>query len=144
MASDAAAVLAERDAHPIVLFDGVCNLCHGTVRFLLERDPTARFRFAPLQSEIGGALLAHFGLDATAFDNVVLIDAEGAHARSDAALRCARVLGAPWSWARALAVIPRPLRDAAYDFVARNRYRWFGKKDTCPMPRPEWRARFLA
>lgn len=130
-------------AHPIVLFDGVCNLCHGAVRFLLERDPAARLRFASLQSGVGRALLAEHGIDADALDTIVLVDADGAHLRSDAALRIVRVLGPPWSWLRVLAALPRPLRDAAYDFVARNRYRWFGKKDACPMPRPEWTARFL-
>jgi predicted DCC family thiol-disulfide oxidoreductase YuxK len=131
-------------AHPIVLFDGVCNLCHRAVRFLLERDPAARLRFASLQSGVGRALLAEHGLDADALDTIVLVDADGAHLRSDAALRIVRVLGPPWSWLRVLAALPRPLRDAGYDFVARNRYRWFGKKDACPMPRAEWRTRFLA
>ena len=130
-------------AHPVVLFDGVCNLCHGTVRFLLERDPAARLRFASLQSDVGRALLARYGLDADALDTIVYVDAAGAHQRSDAALRIVRVLGPPWSWLRVLALLPLPLRDAAYDFVARNRYRWFGKKDACPMPRAEWTARFL-
>ena len=69
--------------------------------------------------------------------------AAGAHERSDAALRTARALGAPWSWLWLLIAIPRPLRDAAYDFVARNRYHWFGRKQACPVPRPEWRERFL-
>ena len=136
--------LADFAGHPVLLFDGVCNLCHGTVRFVLDRDRAARFRFAPLQSDVGRALLANFALDPDATDTVVLIDAAGAHTRSDAALRTARALGAPWSWLWPLAVIPRPLRDAAYDFVARHRYRWFGKKDACPLPRPEWRDRFLA
>jgi predicted DCC family thiol-disulfide oxidoreductase YuxK len=144
MASDVAAALAERGAHPILLFDGVCNLCHGSVRFLLERDRAARFRFAPLQSEFGRALLEHFALDPNELDSIVLIDAAGAHQRSDAALRSAQLLGAPWSGFRLLLAIPRPLRDAVYEFVARRRYRWFGKKDACPLPRPEWRARFLA
>jgi predicted DCC family thiol-disulfide oxidoreductase YuxK len=132
------------DAHPVLLFDGVCNLCHGAVRFVLDRDRAARFRFAPLQSEAGRALLTHFALDPNAIDAVVLIDAAGAHTRSDAALRVARILGAPWSWLGPLAAIPRPLRDAVYDFIARHRYRWFGRKDACPLPRPEWRERFLA
>ena len=131
------------DAHPVLLFDGVCNLCHGVVRFVLDHDRAARFRFAPLQSEVGRALLARFGLDADALDAVVLIDETGAHLRSDAALRVARRLGPPWSWLGPLAMIPRPLRDAVYDFVARHRYRWFGKRDACPLPRPEWRERFL-
>jgi predicted DCC family thiol-disulfide oxidoreductase YuxK len=144
MAGDVAAALAGRGAHPILLFDGVCNLCHGSVRFLLEHDRAARFRFAPLQSELGRALLAQFALDVDALDTVVLIDADGVHTRSDAALRSARLLGAPWSWSWLLAAIPRPLRDAAYAFVVRRRYRWFGRKDACPLPRPEWRDRFLA
>ena len=144
MASDVAATLADLEAHPVLLFDGVCNLCHGIVRFLLDRDREARLRFAPLHSDLGRALLAHFELDADVLDNVVLIDTGGAHARSDAILLCARLLGAPWSWSWLLRAIPRPLRDAVYDSVARNRYRWFGKKDACPLPRPEWQERFLA
>ena len=131
-------------AHPVLLFDGVCNLCHGSVRFLLERDGAARFRFAPIQSEPGRALLSRWNLDPDAIDSVVLSDAAGAHTRSDAALRAVRALGAPWSFLYALSMIPRPLRDAAYDFVVRHRYRWFGKLDACPLPRPEWRDRFLA
>jgi predicted DCC family thiol-disulfide oxidoreductase YuxK len=130
-------------AHPIVLFDGVCNLCHGAVRFLLEHDKNARLRFASLQSDVGRALLAEHDLDADALDTIVFVDAAGAHVRSDAALRIVRVLGPPWSWLRVLAVLPRPLLDATYDFVARNRYRWFGKKDACPMPRPELQDRFI-
>jgi predicted DCC family thiol-disulfide oxidoreductase YuxK len=132
------------DAHPVLLFDGVCNLCHGVVRFILDHDRDARFRFAPLQSEVGRALLTRFALDPDALDAVVLIDEAGAHVRSDAALRVARALGPPWNCLGPLAVIPRALRDAVYDFIARRRYRWFGKKDACPLPRPEWRERFLA
>jgi predicted DCC family thiol-disulfide oxidoreductase YuxK len=130
-------------AHPVVLFDGVCNLCHGAVRFVLERDPAARFRFAPLQSEIGRSLLERHGLDPGALDTVVLVDAGGAHARSDAALRIARELGFPWSWLAALRALPRPLRDALYGIVVRRRYRWFGRRDACPPPPPRWRERFL-
>jgi predicted DCC family thiol-disulfide oxidoreductase YuxK len=131
-------------AHPVVLFDGVCNLCHATVRFVLEHDRAARFRFVPLQSELGRALLEERGLDADALDNVVLVDAAGAHVRSDAVLRILAGLGAPWSWLAALRWLPTTLRDRTYGWIARNRYRWFGKKDACPLPRPEWRDRFLA
>jgi predicted DCC family thiol-disulfide oxidoreductase YuxK len=131
-------------AHPILLFDGVCNLCHGSVRFVLEHDPAARFRFAPLQSEVGRKLLTQHGLDPDAFDSMVLVDADGAHTKSAGMLRTARALGAPWSWAYPLIAIPERLRDAVYDWIAHNRYRWFGKKDACPIPRPEWRDRFLA
>ena len=132
------------DTHLVLLFDGVCNLCHGVVRFVLDHDRDARFRFAPLQSDVGRALLERFHLDPSAIDSVVVIDAAGAHARSDAALHTVRALGAPWSWLWLLIAIPRPLRDVVYDFVARHRYRWFGRKDACPVPRPAWRERFLA
>jgi predicted DCC family thiol-disulfide oxidoreductase YuxK len=129
---------------PILLFDGVCNVCHASVRFVLERDRAGRIRFAPLQSDVGRALAARHGFDVAAVDTVVLLDAEGVHQRSDAALRTARLLGAPWSWLWLLAALPRRLRDAAYDFFARRRYAWFGRRDACPLPRPEWRERFLA
>jgi predicted DCC family thiol-disulfide oxidoreductase YuxK len=138
------APLVREDAHPIVLFDGVCNLCHGTVRFVLERDRAARFRFAPLQSEPGRALLARHGLSADALDTMVLVDAEGAHTRSDAALRIAAGLGAPWRWLAPLRRLPRALRDPLYELVARRRYRWFGRRDACPAPPPGFRERFLA
>jgi predicted DCC family thiol-disulfide oxidoreductase YuxK len=130
-------------AHPVVLFDGVCNLCNGVVRFLIERDPAARFRFAALQSEAGRALLARHALDPDALDSFVLVDADGAHARSSAVLRVARELPAPWRWLWLAIAIPRPLRDALYDFLARRRYRWFGRRDACMVPTPALRQRFL-
>lgn len=144
MSAPAPLAPADLAAHPVLLFDGVCNLCHGSVRFVLDRDRHARFRFAPLQSELGRALLARHGLDPDALDTMVLVDADGAHARSDGFVRLVRGLGAPWSALALLAIVPRAIRDTAYDWVARNRYRWFGRKDACPMPRPEWRERFLA
>lgn len=129
---------------PIVLFDGVCNLCHGSVRFLLDHDRDGIFRFAPLQSELGRSLVTSAGGDPDVIDTMLLVDAEGTHVKSTAALRMVRALGAPWSWLFPLIAIPERVRDAAYDFIARNRYRWFGKRDSCPAPRPEWRERFLA
>jgi predicted DCC family thiol-disulfide oxidoreductase YuxK len=131
-------------AHPLVLFDGVCNLCAGVVRFVIERDPEARFRFAPLQSELGRALKLRHGLDPDALASFVLIDADGAATRSTAVLRILRGLGAPWRWLYLLRAIPLPLRDALYGFVAGNRYRWFGRRDTCLVPSPDLRSRFLA
>lgn len=130
--------------HPIVLFDGVCHLCAGVVRFAIARDPAARFRFAPLQSPLGRALLARHGYDPDAIDAVVLVDGDGAHDRSTAALRIAAGLRAPWRWlAPPLLLVPRPLRDAVYGWVARHRYRWFGRSDDCLVPTPEIRSRFL-
>jgi len=130
--------------HPIVLFDGVCHLCEGAVRFAIRRDPGARLRFAPLQSPLGRALLARHGLDPDALDAVVLVDGDGAHQRSTAALRIAAGLRAPWRWlAPPLLLVPRGLRDAVYGWVARRRHRWFGRRAECLVPTPELRARFL-
>lgn len=130
--------------HPILLFDGVCNLCAGAVRFAITRDREARLRFASLQSPEGQELLRRHGYEPGTLETVVLIDAAGAHDRSTAALRLLRQLPAPWRWlGPTLLVLPRPLRDAVYGFVARHRYGWFGRRDACLVPTPELRARFL-
>jgi predicted DCC family thiol-disulfide oxidoreductase YuxK len=128
---------------PIILFDGVCHLCAGAVQFILRRDPHYRFRFASLQSPVGIALREQHQIDTRSIDTLVLIDNGKAYTRSTAALRIARLLNAPWPLCYAAIVIPRPLRDAAYDFIARHRYRWFGKSEACLMPKPEWKERFL-
>jgi predicted DCC family thiol-disulfide oxidoreductase YuxK len=132
------------DDGPVVLFDGVCNLCEGAVRFLVLRDPAGVFRFAPLQSEVGRRLLARHGLSPDSLDTFVLVEGDRARVHSDAFLGIARRLPAPWSWLRVLALLPRRLRDAVYGVVVRNRYRWFGRKEACLVPTPELRARFLA
>lgn len=129
---------------PIVLFDGVCNLCSGSVQFLLKRDPEGRFRFASLQSDAGRRLMAEHGLDVEALNSVVLIEGGRAWQESSAALRIARHLPGAWKLLRVFAAVPRPLRDAVYRWIARNRYRWFGKAETCWLPTPELKARFLA
>lgn len=143
MAPDAPLPVDPRE-HPIVLFDGVCPLCEGVVRFAIARDPVARFRFAPLQSPLARALLVRHGHDPDAIDAVVLVDGDGAHDRSSAALRLAAGLRGPWRWLAApLRLVPRRLRDAVYDRIARRRHRWFGRRDGCLVPTPELRARFL-
>lgn len=125
------------------MFDGVCNLCAAAVRFVIERDPAARFSFASLQSDTARRLLEQAGLLATLPDSIVLLDEEGVHTRSDAALRIAAGLRRPWYFAAGLNVVPKALRDRVYDFVARRRYRWFGKQDACLVPTPELQSRFL-
>jgi predicted DCC family thiol-disulfide oxidoreductase YuxK len=130
-------------AHPIVLFDGVCNLCSGAVQFIIRRDPAGRFRFASLQSPLGEELLARFGIDPGLLDSVILVEGDRWSKESDAALRVARGLGGAWKALAILRVIPRPIRDAVYRLIARNRYRWFGKKESCWLPTPELRGRFL-
>jgi predicted DCC family thiol-disulfide oxidoreductase YuxK len=126
-----------------VLFDGVCNLCNGSVQFILKRDPQGLFRFASLQSEAGRSLMDQHGLDPGALSSVVVIEDGRVWQESSAALRVARHLPGAWKLLRVFAVIPRPLRDAVYRLIARNRYRWFGKTETCWLPTPELQGRFL-
>lgn len=133
----------DTSATPVLLFDGVCNLCNGWVQFVMAREREPRLVFAPLESEIGRELLAQVGLADGRPDSLVLIQDGQAHVRSDAALRIVSQLRAPWSWMAAFRIVPSGLRDTIYDWVARNRYRWFGRKDECPIPTPAQRARFL-
>jgi predicted DCC family thiol-disulfide oxidoreductase YuxK len=127
---------------PVVLFDGICNLCNASVKWLIKRDKKAKLRFAPLQSDFGRqSLRAHPG---QLPDSVVLIDQGKVYTRSAAALRIAGHLGFPWSLLRVFGILPRGLRDAMYGWVAKNRYKWFGKQDACMVPTPALRARFVA
>jgi predicted DCC family thiol-disulfide oxidoreductase YuxK len=128
----------------VILFDGLCNLCAGSVRFVLERDPAGAFDFASLQSEAARRLIANAGRSPAELpDSIVLIDTHGVHLRSDAALRIAARLRQPWPLLAAFRILPRALRDVVYDFVARRRYGWFGKRESCLVPSPNLRARFL-
>ncbi len=128
-----------------MLFDGVCNLCNGTVRFILERDPRGRFRFAAQQSEAGQELLREHGLleRGGLADSVVVLEGGRVYLESDAALHILRRLGGVWRLAYALWVIPKPLRDRVYRLVARHRYRIFGRREQCMVPTPELKRRFL-
>jgi len=128
---------------PIVLFDGVCNLCNWSVQFIIKHDPHGRFRFASLQSIGGQQLLALHAIDPEAIDSMLLIVGSRWYGRSDAALEIARRLAWPWPLTYALTIIPRRLRDWGYDLIARNRYHWFGRMDTCMVPTPALRDRFL-
>lgn len=129
---------------PVLLFDGVCNLCNGAVNFVIDHDAAERFRFASLQSEAARPLLARAGLPADYLGSLVLIDGLRAYVRSDAVLEAARRLGGPWALAYILKLLPRSWRDAAYDWIAQRRYRWFGRRDTCRLMTPELKARFLS
>jgi predicted DCC family thiol-disulfide oxidoreductase YuxK len=133
----------------ILLYDGLCPLCNGFVRFLLRQDRRQIFFFAPLQGALAQTLLTRHGIDPTALDTVVLVLAEGTPAewllvRSDAATQALVMLGGGWAlWARILQRLPRGLREARYRFVARWRYRIFGKYAACPLPAQKHAARFL-
>ncbi|NOT48398.1 MAG: thiol-disulfide oxidoreductase DCC family protein [Acidobacteria bacterium] len=127
----------------IVLFDGVCNFCNGSVNFIIEHDKAGYFKFAPLQSEIGEKLAEKYGIDRAETDSVVMIEDERAFTHSEAAMRIARRLDGIWSLAYALRIIPRPVRDWAYKLFAKYRYKLFGRRDQCMIPTPDVRARFL-
>jgi predicted DCC family thiol-disulfide oxidoreductase YuxK len=131
------------DATFYVLFDGVCNLCNSSVQFIIRNDRRGRFRFAALQSEVGRELLQQYQLPEKALNTVVLIAGGRAFTRSTAALEIARRLDGAWPICYAAVALPRFLRDSAYNFIARNRYRWFGKQEACMMPSPELKQRFL-
>ena len=134
----------EQSGKKIILFDGVCNLCNGAVQFIIKRDGGDRFRFAALQSELGQELCRARHIDTTQIDSIILIDPGIAYyVKSDAALEIARELRGYGWMPLMLGWIPRGVRDAVYDVVARNRYRWFGKKDQCMIPTPELQKRFL-
>lgn len=130
------------DGPPVVFFDGVCGLCNGTVDWLLARDRRARLRFAPLQGETARRLLGELPEDALEW-TFLLRDGAGTHERSDAVLGALQHVGGPWSLIRVLRLVPRALRDAVYRFVARRRYRWFGRRDACRLPSTAERERFL-
>lgn len=129
--------------HPILLFDGVCNLCNGFVQFVIKRDEKGLFRFTALQSEPGQELLATYQQERSNFSTVILIENGQVYTHSDVALIVAKRLGGLWSLFYIFKIIPRPVRDSIYNWVARNRYRWFGEKPQCMIPTPDIKSRFL-
>ena len=129
--------------HPIILFDGECNLCATAVQFIIRRDPEARFRFAALQSPVGERLLADYALQDLQTETMVLLARGQAYLRSDAALEISRGLSGTWPALALLRYLPRRLRDAGYCWIAARRMRWFGRSSSCLLPSPELRRRFL-
>ena len=139
----------EPEPHLIVLYDGICGLCNRLVQFLLKRDKYDRLKFASLQSELAHTTLARHGAEASDLDTIQIIENCGQTnerllSRSDAILRAAKALGGIWKFAAVFgSYLPRGLRDSFYKFVARNRYSVFGKYDTCLLPEPKYRKKFL-
>ncbi len=127
----------------ILLFDGVCNLCNGIVQFTIQRDPKGKFKFASLQSESGQSLLKQFGLPTNDFDSFVFINGNNYFLKSSAGLHVLKELGGVWKVFYIFIIIPRPLRDFIYNIIAKTRYKIFGKRDTCMIPTPELKQRFL-
>lgn len=128
----------------VVIFDGVCNFCNGTVDFIIARDRGRRFRFAPMQTDAARALIDRYYAPGVEPDTFLLIRDGTCLVRSDAAVAIARELTWPWPLLGALAIVPRPIRDACYGLFARHRYRLFGRRDACRTPGPEIRDRFLS
>jgi predicted DCC family thiol-disulfide oxidoreductase YuxK len=129
--------------NPVILFDGVCNLCSGAVRFVIKHDPERQFRFASLQSNFGEAVMKHFGLPVDQFNSFILMENGKIYTRSTGALRVAKKLRGTLSLVYAFIIIPRFIRDAVYNLIARKRYKWFGKKEECWVPTPELRSLFI-
>jgi predicted DCC family thiol-disulfide oxidoreductase YuxK len=127
----------------VVLFDGVCNLCDASVTFVIDRDPAGEIRFAALQSEVGQALRRRFRVPDEAAASVLFVEDGRCYRESTAALRICRYLSGWWPLLAWLLVLPVPVRDLVYRWIARNRYRWFGVREACRVPTPELRARFL-
>ncbi len=127
----------------LMLFDGVCHLCDAGVRFIVRHDAAGRMKFAPIQSPLGRELYTRHDLDPESPNTMLFLTPRGAFQASAAALEIARTLGGLWKIALIFKALPPALRDAAYDFIARHRYRWFGKNETCMMPTPDLQARML-
>lgn len=129
--------------HSIILFDGVCNLCNGAVNFVIKRDPGNVFKFTPLQEKQGVLLLKKHAIDAQKLDSIVLVENKKVYTKSSAALRIARKMSNLWPLFFVLLIIPSYIRDGVYDFIAKNRYKWFGKKEQCIIPAPGLKEKFL-
>lgn len=125
----------------IVLFDGVCNFCDSSVQYIIKRDPLSKFRFAAIESPIGNELKEQYDIKDSS--SIVLIQDGKQYTKSTAVLKIAKELKGPTKLLYAFVVIPKPLRDIAYAFIAKNRYKWFGQKETCRIPTPAERSRFL-
>lgn len=127
----------------ILLFDGVCNLCNSSVNFIIDHDPKGHFKFAALQSDFGQKKLEELGYNQEEFDSLVLLSNGQVYKKSSAALRIAKKLTGLYPLLYAFIIIPPFIRHGVYDIIARNRYKWWGKRDSCRMPTPELRARFV-
>lgn len=128
---------------PIILFDGVCNLCNRSVQFVIKRDRKNIFRFASLQGQTGQALLKKFDLPADDLNSFILVEGDRVYKKSTAALRVARSLSGGWSLLYGFMIVPPFIRNTVYSLIAKNRYRWFGKREECMIPSPDLKSKFL-
>ena len=143
--SEIASFLAMTDENKkIILFDGVCNLCNSSVQFVIQHDKKDIFRFVALQSDLGKEIINHIGIDIKNTDSIILYEPGKAYYyKSTAALKIAKSLGGVWSIASFFIIVPTFIRDFVYDYIAKNRYKWYGKKDSCMIPTPALQSKFL-
>lgn len=127
----------------IVLFDGVCNLCSSSVQFILKRDKKNQFLFGSLQGNYGQGILRKYNLPADSFNSFMLLEGEKLYTKSSGALRMLKYLGGAWSLLYVFIIVPKFIRDGVYNWIAKNRYKWFGRKEECWLPSTEWKKRFL-
>lgn len=130
-------------SNPVLYFDGVCNLCNGVVKFIIKRDKKAKFKFSSLQSISGQAILKQHNLSLVNLESFILIKDNKFYNKSSAGLMVLKELGGGWKLLYAFIIIPKPIRDFIYDIIAKRRYKIFGKQDTCMVPTPELKERFL-
>ncbi len=135
--------MTKQNTHKIILFDGVCNLCNSTVIRVIKNDKNDLFRFTTLQGAVGQVIVTEHGIDTSKTDSIILIDNNKAYTKSTAALRIAKNLSGAYPLLYGFIIIPNFIRDWVYDFIAKNRYKWYGKKDSCMIPTPELKAKFL-
>lgn len=127
----------------LILFDGVCNLCNNSVQFVIKKDQQNDYLFAPLQSDIGQQIIKAFNIDTAKTDSILLYTNGKLYSKSTAALKVAATLGFPTSILSVFLIVPAFIRNWVYDFIAKNRYKWYGKKEACMIPTPELKAKFL-
>jgi predicted DCC family thiol-disulfide oxidoreductase YuxK len=131
------------DNYSIILFDGICNFCNSSVNFIIKRDKGNHFKFASLQSEIGQKFLTEYDFSHTEFDTIILIEKGELYTRSTAALRIAKSLSGIWKLFYIFIIVPPPVRNYFYDLLSRNRYKWFGKRDSCRIPTDMEKSKFI-
>jgi predicted DCC family thiol-disulfide oxidoreductase YuxK len=127
----------------IILFDGVCNLCNSSINFVIKRDKKDEFRFTALQEEPGISLLKRHHINTKDTDSIILIENDTVYVKSSAALRVSRKLSGAWPLMYGFIIVPTFIRNGVYDYIAKNRYKWYGKKDSCMIPTPELKNKFL-
>ena len=135
--------MKETSLNNIILFDGVCNLCNSTIQFIIKKDTKQRFKFASLQSDAAREVLLQYSMKNVELKSIVFITNNRIYLKSSAVLRILWELGGFYKLLYFFWVVPKPLRDLSYDYIAKNRYRWFGKKEQCMVPTPELKNRFL-